>query len=108
MRRNPWRAATMSLEGAYDDANIFARIVRGEVPCAKVYEDDKGMAFMDAFPQARGHTLVVHKHSKARNLLEIEPEALCELMAGVQKIAHAVRRALNPAGLVDTQITGAP
>jgi histidine triad (HIT) family protein len=98
----------MSLEGAYDDANIFARIVRGEIPCAKVYEDDKVMAFMDAFPQVRGHTLVVHKHSRARNLLEIEPEALCELMAGVQTIARAVRKALNPDGIVVTQFNGAP
>ncbi len=98
----------MSLDGAYDDANIFARIVRGEIPSAKVYEDDRVMAFMDAFPQVRGHTLVVHKHSKARNILEIEPEALCELMAGVQKIARAVRKVLNPDGLVVTQFNGAP
>ena len=98
----------MSLDGAYDDANIFARIVRGEIPCAKVWEDDKVLAFMDAFPQVRGHTLVVHKHSKARNLLEIEPEALCELMAGVQKITRAVRKALNPDGLVITQFNGSP
>ena len=98
----------MSLDGAYDDANIFARIVRGEIPSAKVYEDDKIVAFMDAFPQVRGHTLVVHKHSKARNLLEIEPAALCELMAGVQKIARAVRKAMKPDGIVVTQFNGAP
>ena len=98
----------MSLDGAYDDANIFARIVRGEIPSAKVHEDDKVMAFMDAFPQVRGHTLVVHKHSKARNILEIEPDALCEVMAGVQKIARAVRKVLNPDGLVVTQFNGAP
>ena len=98
----------MSLDGAYDDANIFARIVRSEIPSAKVYEDDRVMAFMDAFPQVRGHTLVVHKHSKARNILEIEPEALCELMAGVQKIARAVRKVLNPDGLVVTKFNGAP
>jgi histidine triad (HIT) family protein len=98
----------MSLDGAYEDDNIFARIVRGEIPSAKVYEDDRIMAFMDAFPQARGHTLVVHKHSKARNLLEIEPEALCELGLGVQKITRAVRAALNPDGIVVTQFNGAP
>lgn len=97
----------MSLDGAYEDDNIFARIVRGEIPCAKVYEDDTVMAFMDAFPQARGHTLVVHKRSRARNLLEVEPEALCELAVGVQKIARAVRAALNPDGLVVTQFNGA-
>ncbi len=98
----------MSLDGGYDDANIFARIVRGEIPCAKVYEDDAILAFMDAFPQVRGHTLVVHKHSKARNLLEIEPGPLGELILGVQKIALAVRRSLNPDGIVVTQFNGAP
>ncbi len=98
----------MSLDGAYEEDNIFARIVRGEIPCAKVYEDERVMAFMDAFPQARGHTLVVHKHSQARNLLEIESEALCELAAGVQKVARALRAALKPDGLVVTQFNGAP
>ena len=98
----------MSLDGAYEDDNIFARIVRGEIPSAKVYEDDKIMAFMDAFPQAPGHTLVVHKTSRARNLLEIEPEALCELSLGVQKITRAVRAALKPDGIVVTQFNGAP
>ena len=98
----------MSLDGAYDDANIFARIIRGEIPCAKVWEDDKVLAFMDAFPQVRGHTLVVHKHSKARNLLDIEPQPLGELIVGVQKIARAVRKALTPDGLVVTQFNGAP
>ena len=98
----------MSLDGAYEDANIFARIIRGEIPCAKVWEDDKVLAFMDAFPQVRGHTLVVHKHSKARNLLEIEPQPLGELILGVQKVARAVRAALNPDGLVVTQFNGGP
>ena len=98
----------MSLDGAYDEGNIFARILKGEVPCAKVYEDDKVLSFMDAFPQARGHTLVVHKASRARNLLEVEPEALCELSLGVQKVARAVRAALNPDGVVVTQFNGAP
>ena len=98
----------MSLDGAYDDSNIFARIIRGEIPCAKVYEDDRVMAFMDAFPQTRGHTLVVHKLSKARNLLDIEPQPLAELILGVQKVARAVRKALKPDGLVVTQFNGAP
>lgn len=98
----------MSLDGVYEDDNIFARIVRGEIPCAKVYEDDRVMAFMDAFPQTRGHTLVVHKHSRARNLLEVEPEALSELIVGVQKVAKAVRAALDPDGLIVTQFNGTP
>ena len=98
----------MSLDGEYEDANIFARIVRGEIPSAKVYEDDRVLAFMDAFPQTRGHTLVVHKHARARNLLDVEPEALQELILGVQKVARGVRAALNPDGLVVTQFNGAP
>ena len=98
----------MSLDGAYDDANIFARIVRGEIPCAKVWEDDKVLAFMDAFPQVRGHTLVVHKLSRARTLLDIEPQPLGELILGVQKITRALRRALTPDGLEVTQFNGAP
>lgn len=98
----------MSLDGAYDDSNIFAKMIRGEAPCAKVYEDDEVMAFLDLFPQSRGHTLVISKTSKARNLLEVEPEALATLMAGVQKVARALRAALNPDGMVVTQFNGAP
>ena len=98
----------MSLDGDYEDNNIFAKILRGEIPAAKVYEDDKVLAFMDAFPQARGHTLVVHKQSRARNLLDVDAKHLCELMAGVQKVVRAVRAALNPDGIVVTQFNGAP
>ena len=98
----------MSLEGAYDDANIFARIVKGEIPCAKVWEDDKVLAFMDVFPQARGHALVIHKTSRARNLLDSEPQALTDLILGVQKVTRAMRAALNPDGITVTQFNGAP
>ena len=98
----------MSLDGAYEPDNIFARILRGEIPSAKVYEDAKILALMDAFPQTRGHTLVVHKTSKARNLLDMEPDALCDVIAGVQKVTRAVRKALDPDGIVVTQFNGAP
>jgi histidine triad (HIT) family protein len=97
----------MSLDGAYDDANIFAKILRGEAPAAKVYEDAHVLAFMDVFPQARGHTLVVSKESKARNLLEVEPEALEHLILGVQHVARAVRAALNPDAVAVMQFNGA-
>ncbi len=97
----------MSLDGAYEDTNIFARMLRGEIPAARVFEDDKVFAFMDIFPQARGHTLVISKVSQARNLLEVEPEALISLMLSVQKVARAVRAALKPDGLVITQFNGA-
>jgi histidine triad (HIT) family protein len=98
----------MSLDGNYDEGNIFARIIRGEIPSAKIYEDDKVLAFMDAFPQGRGHSLVVHKQSRARNLLDAEPQALAEVMVGVQKVARAIRAALKPDGIVVTQFNGTP
>ena len=98
----------MSLDGTYDPGNIFAKILRGEMPAARVFEDDHVVAFMDVFPQARGHTLVIPKHSTARNLLEEEPQILAPLMLGVQRVARAVRAALQPDGIVITQFNGAP
>jgi histidine triad (HIT) family protein len=98
----------MSLDGAYDPDNIFARLIRGEIPSAKIFETDRVLAFMDAFPQAKGHCLVVHKASRARNLLDAEPEVLDELILGVQRISRAVKSALRPDGIVVTQFNGAP
>ncbi len=98
----------MSLDGAYDDGNIFAKIVRGEMPAVKVYEDAEILAFMDVFPQARGHVLVISKSSKARNLLDAEPKTLGRVIGGVQKVARAVNAALKPDGIVVTQFNGAP
>jgi histidine triad (HIT) family protein len=98
----------MSLDGVYDPDNIFARIIRGDIPAARLFEDDSTLAFMDAFPQARGHCLVIHKTSHARNLLDVEPEALGAVMGVVQKVARAVRLALAPDGIVITQFNGAP
>jgi len=97
----------MSLDGTYDDGNIFAKILRGEAPCAKVFEDGAVFAFMDVFPQARGHTLVIPKHSTGRNLLEIEPQVLPALILGVQRVTRAVRAALNPDGIMVSQFNGA-
>ena len=88
----------MSLDGTYDDGNIFAKILRGEAPAARVFEDEHVYAFMDVFPQSRGHTLVIPKHSQARNLLDEEPGVLSELILGVQRVARAVRAALKPDG----------
>jgi len=98
----------MSLDGVYDHDNIFSKILRGEIPSARVFEDDHVYAFMDAFPQGRGHTLVIPKHSRARNLLEEEPEKLSQLILGVQRVARAVRAALNPDGVMIFQLNGAP
>lgn len=96
----------MSLHGAYDPDNIFAKILRGDMPSVKVWEDDDVLAFMDVFPQSEGHVLVISKTSTARNILEIEPEALARLTAAVQRTARAVQKALNPEGLSLMQFNG--
>ena len=98
----------MSLDGTYDDGNIFAKILRGEMPAARVFEDDHVFAFMDVFPQSRGHTLVVSKKSHARNLLDVEAEVLSHVILDVQRVAKAMRAALRPDGIVLTQFNGAP
>jgi len=96
----------MSLDGVYDPGNVFAKILRGEAPSARVFEDHDVYAFMDVFPQSRGHTLVISKHSQARNLLDIEPEPLEKLILGVQRVTRAVRAALNPDGIMVGQFNG--
>lgn len=98
----------MSLDGNYDANNVFAKILRGEIPSTKVFEDAHVLAFMDVFPQTRGHTLVISKQSQARNLLEVEPEILSYLILGVQRVAKAVRAALHPDGILISQFNGAP
>jgi len=96
----------MSLAGAYDDNNLFAKILRGEIPAVKVYEDDEVLAFMDIFPQARGHLLVVPKNVKARNLLELPEERVAPLMLRVHRLTKAATKALNPDGITVTQFNG--
>ena len=96
----------MSLDGTYDANNIFAKILRGEAPCARVFEDDHVLSFMDVFPQVRGHTLVIPKHSTARNLLEEDPAVLSPLILGVQRVARAVRATLSPDGVAISQFNG--
>ena len=75
---------------AYDSNNIFAKILRGEVPSVKVYEDDKTLAFMDVMPRADGHVLVVSK-TPGRNIFDLPEDALSDLILRVQKIARAVK-----------------
>jgi len=98
----------MSLDGAYDPDNIFAKIIRRELPSAIIYEDEEVLAFMDVFPQSKGHCLVISKTSRARNLLEADAGTLNSLIAAVQKVTRAVREALDPDGIVVTQFNGAP
>ena len=96
----------MSLHGTYDENNLFAKILRGEVPAVKVYEDDTVLAFMDIFPQARGHLLVVPKNVKARNFLELPDTKVAPLMWHVQRLTRAVDKALKPDGITVTQFNG--
>jgi histidine triad (HIT) family protein len=98
----------MSLDGVYDEANPFARILRGEAPAAKVYEDGDVLAFMDLFPQSTGHVLVIPKTSTARNILEVDAATLVTLTLAVQKVAKAARRALQPDGIIVVQFNGQP
>ena len=71
---------------AYDQSNIFAKILRGEIPCYKVYEDDKALAFLDIMPRAPGHALVIPK-APVRNLLDVAPDDLAHVMKVAQRIA---------------------
>jgi histidine triad (HIT) family protein len=97
----------MSLAGTYDPDNIFAKILRGDMPCVKVYEDDDVLSFMDVFPQSRGHTLVIPK-APSRNLLDANSGVLGNLIQRTQIIARAIEKALSPSGIIITQFNGAP
>lgn len=90
---------------AYDDQNIFARILRGELPAIKVYEDDQVLAFMDIMPQADGHTLVIPK-TPAETLLDLPAESAAYTIQVVQKIARAIETALDAKGIVLMQLSG--
>ncbi|WP_088183236.1 HIT family protein [Sphingobium sp. Z007] len=98
----------MSLDGTYDDNNPFALILAGKIPSVKLYEDAHTLAFLDIQPQSKGHSLVISKWSRARNILEIEDEALAEVMATVKTVATATRKALAPDGIHVAQFNGAP
>ncbi|ENW89361.1 HIT family protein [Acinetobacter indicus] len=91
---------------AYDDQNIFARILRGELPAIKVYEDEQVLAFMDIMPQADGHTLVIPK-SPAVTLLDLDPQVAAYTIQVVQKVAKAMEKALGLDGIVLMQLSGA-
>jgi histidine triad (HIT) family protein len=90
------------LTSTYDPDNIFAKILRGEAPCTKVYEDDVSLAFLDVMPRADGHTLVIPK-VRARNIFDIAPQDLASLMPAVQKVAVAVKAGMAAEGLTIQQ-----
>jgi len=96
----------MTLHAAYDPENIFAKILKGQIPSVKVWEDDDVLVFMDVFPQSEGHVLVISKQSTARNLLEIEPEVLAKVIEATRRTARAVEKALKPEGFQIMQFNG--
>ncbi len=98
----------MSLTGAYDPGNIFAKILRGEAPCHKIYEDDVVLSFLDMFPQSKGHALVIPKAAQARTLLDLAPSQVGPLFERVQLVAAGLTRALQPDGVRLVQFNGAP
>ncbi|HLY05249.1 MAG TPA: HIT family protein [Rhizomicrobium sp.] len=90
---------------SYDPNNVFARIIRGELPCAKVYEDAHSLALMDLMPSTEGHTLVVPKEA-AETILELSPQAASRLMVTTQLVAKAVKKALLSPGVMLVQLNG--
>ena len=83
---------------AYDSSNIFAKILRGEIPCHKVYEDADAIVFMDVMPQSPGHALVLPK-AASRNLLDADPAVLAKIIPLVQKVAVAAKSAFDADGI---------
>ncbi len=90
----------------YDENNIFAKILKGEIPAHKVYEDDDTLAFMDVMPQAPGHLLVIPKRG-SRNLLDADPAVLSTLLPVVQKLAVAAKEAFEADGVFIAQFNEA-
>src|ERR1700760_2107619 len=91
----------------YDNNNIFAKILRGEIPSVKIYEDAKTLAFMDVMPEAEGHVLVVPREG-AQDILDLSADGLSAMMATVQRVARAVDKALAPDGILLKQYNRAP
>ena len=91
----------------YDPANIFAKILAGEIPAHKVYEDDIALVMMDIFPQARGHVLVIPK-AASRNLLDAEPSTLAAIMPLIQRVAISLKAATKADGIRLMQFNEAP
>src|ERR1700694_2895282 len=98
-------AAARAAEGmmtSYDPNNIFAKILRGELPAYKVYEDDRAFAFLDIMPRAPGHTLVIPK-APARNILDVKPDDLAHVMAVAQKITQTAIKVFSADGITIQQ-----
>ncbi|KAI3593865.1 Bis(5'-nucleosyl)-tetraphosphatase (asymmetrical) [Cupriavidus sp. U2] len=94
------------MQAEYDSNNIFARILRGELPCFKIYEDADAIAFMDIMPQSDGHALVVPKEA-AVDLFGLSEKGAAAAIRATQIVARAVREAFQPDGVVISQFNGA-
>lgn len=91
---------------AYQSENIFAKILNGDLPAHKVYEDEHTLAFMDIMPQSKGHTLVIPRVG-AENLFDLPEDALRHLIAATQKVARGVKAAVEAPGIMVMQLNGA-
>ncbi|WP_296404043.1 HIT domain-containing protein [Psychrobacter sp.] len=91
---------------AYQEDNIFAKMLAGEIPCHKVYEDDKTLAFMDIMPQAKGHVLIIPKQN-AVELSQLEPEYASAVLMTAKKVMAAQRKVFNREGIIQMQLNGA-
>src|SRR6476619_7870941 len=91
---------------SYDRNNVFAKVLRGELPSYKIYEDEDTLAFLDIMPRSEGHALVVTKEA-ARDLFDVSPQALVKLLAGVQKLAPQIKDAMGADGVLIAQYNGA-
>jgi histidine triad (HIT) family protein len=91
---------------SYDRNNVFAKVLRGELPCHKIYEDDDTLAFLDIMPRSEGHALVITKE-EATDLFDVSPQALAKLMAVVQKLSPEIKEAVGADGVLIAQFNGA-
>jgi len=90
----------------YDANNVFAKILRGDLPCVDVYEDEHTLAFMDLMPSVEGHTLVIPK-APAKEIFDLSAEGASALMRTTQKVGRAIKRGLNCSGVMLVQLNGA-
>ena len=97
--------AQVNEQNIYDDNNIFAKMLNGDIPYHKVYEDNKTLAFMDIMPQAKGHVLVIPKQ-KAVDLADLEPEYAAAVLMTSKKVMQAQRQVFQREGIIQMQLNG--
>ena len=98
------RKCTVTAMTTYDDQNVFAKILRGEIPCLKIYENDRALAFLDIMPRSPGHTLVIPK-AAARGILDIAEDDLAEVMRAAKRIAIAAMKVFGAEGIIIQQFS---